>query len=86
MPEEVKDNQKSEIFTKVKEACQETIADWNREITAETKLDDLGMDEIDILDAVMNLEDTMDVDIDGQPEDFRTVQDICTAIEKAKVS
>jgi len=49
-------------------------------------IDDLGADSLDLADLVMAIEDKYEVDFSNEDADqFQTVTDVVTAIEKLKV-
>ena len=47
-----------------------------QEITADTTIDDLGVDSLDLVEAIMNIEDEFGITVDGdEAENFKTVGD-----------
>jgi len=72
-------------FEKVRESivnslqCEEGIVTQNASIT-----DDLGADSLDIMDLVIEIEDSFGIKIeDGRVKDIKTVGDIVSVIEES---
>lgn len=54
------------------------------DITADSTLDELGIDSIDAVDLAMNIEDEFEVEIpDDELENFKCVGDVVKFIEEA---
>lgn len=71
-----------DIFEKISKIIAEN-ADINPEIISpETTINELGLDSIDLVDLVMEIEDSFGVSIpDEEFENIRTVSDITDLIE-----
>ena len=52
-------------------------------ITAESTWDDLGLDSLDTVELVMNMEDAFGISLE-MTEDMKTVGDVVKAIDEAK--
>ena len=68
------------------EKCQRIIAESTENsldaISPETTLDELGLDSIDLVDLVMEIEQAFSVSVpDEEFENIKTVSDIVTLIE-----
>ena len=74
------------MFEEVKSAIVEALNVKEDEVTLEANLrDDLGIDSLDAVELVMELEDTFNVKIeDSEAQNFVTVKDIVDFIETAK--
>lgn len=63
-----------EIFLKISK---------NKNITPETSLKDLGIDSLDLVEIVMQIEDELGITFeDEEIENFKIVQDVYDSIEK----
>ena len=74
------------MFEEIKSAIVEALNVKEDEVTPEANLrDDLGIDSLDAVELVMELEDTFSVKIeDSEAQNFVTVKDIVDFIETAK--
>lgn len=71
------------VFEKIRAIICEQLEIEGGDITADTMLEDLGADYLDLVDIVMDLEDEFDVEItDETLEGFSTVGDIVSFIEE----
>ncbi len=59
----------------IKEVLSENMDIDPEKITAESTMDSLGIDSLDMVELVCELEDRMDIDF-GDPEDLNTVGDV----------
>ena len=56
-----------------------------KEITLETNLRSLGIDSLDLVEIVMDLEDKFEIEFSNEElNEFKTVSDVIDAIEKRK--
>ncbi|MBP3481239.1 MAG: acyl carrier protein [Clostridia bacterium] len=63
-------------FDKLKEILAEQLGVDEDSITAQTTIDDLGADSLDLVEAVMNIEEAFGVNIDDDEiENLKTVGD-----------
>ena len=63
-------------FDKLKEILAEQLGADEDSITAQTTIDDLGADSLDLVEAVMNIEEAFGVNIDDDEiENLKTVGD-----------
>lgn len=63
-------------FDKLKEILSEQLGVDEDSITAQTTIDDLGADSLDLVEAVMNIEEAFGVNIDdNEIENLKTVGD-----------
>ena len=63
-------------FDKLKEILAEQLGVDEDSITAQTNIDDLGADSLDLVEAVMNIEEAFGVNIDDDEiENLKTVGD-----------
>ena len=67
-----------EIFDKVKETVVTCLGVSESDVTMESSfIDDLGADSLDIVDLIMNLEETFNIEIpDSDAEKVATVGDV----------
>ena len=72
------------VLGKVKAILSEQFDVDEAELNEETRLDDdLGADSLDVVDLMMSLEDTFDVEIqDEDIEKIRTIGDLVAYIEE----
>ena len=71
------------VFEKVREILCEQLEIDPDEITLDTNIiDDLGADSLDVVDLVMSIEESFDIEIpDEEVENIKTVGDIVKYIE-----
>lgn len=71
------------VEDKVKKVIAEKLNVAIEEVVPEASLvDDLGADSLDLVELIMSMEDTFDVDIaDEQSEKLRTVKDVIEFLE-----
>lgn len=63
-------------FDKLKEILSEQLGVDEDSITTQTTIDDLGADSLDLVEAVMNIEEAFGVNIDdNEIENLKTVGD-----------
>jgi acyl carrier protein len=63
-------------FDKLKEILSEQLGVDEDRITVQTTIDDLGADSLDLVEAVMNIEEAFGVNIDdNEIENLKTVGD-----------
>ena len=70
-------------FDKVVEVLAEAKDLEAEKITMESTWDDLGLDSLDTVELVMNLEDAFSISLE-MSEDIKTVGDVVKAIDAAK--
>ena len=72
-----------EIFDKVKETVVTCLGVFESDVTMESSfIDDLGADSLDIVDLIMNLEETFNIEIpDSDAEKVATVGDVVDYIK-----
>ena len=68
---------------KIKEMLSERLGIPAEEITADSKFSDLGLDSLDTVELVMNMEDAFGISLE-MTEDMKTVGDVVNAIDAAK--
>ena len=75
-----------DIFKKVQELVADLQAVDEQEVTRNASLrDDLGADSLDLVELVMTLEETFEIEIaDEDGENFKTVGDVVDFVEKTK--
>ena len=71
------------ILDKIKELLAEKADIDTETVTAETKFSDLGIDSLDIVELLMNIEDEFGVSIEPD-ESLATVGDLIAKIEELK--
>ena len=71
------------VFDKIKDIIVEQLAVEEDAVTMEASItDDLGADSLDVVDLVMSIEESFDVEIpDEEVENIKTVGDIVKYIE-----
>ena len=71
------------VFDKIKDIIVEQLDVEEDAVTMEASItDDLGADSLDVVDLVMSIEDSFDVEIpDEEVENIKTVGDIVKYIE-----
>jgi acyl carrier protein len=72
------------IEERVRQIIAEQLDESDEEVTPEASfIDDLGADSLDIVELVMAMEETFDIEIpDEDAENIRTVQDAVNYIEE----
>lgn len=76
----------TEVFNKIREMISEQFGIEEEKITEQsTFLDDLAADSLDIVELVMQIEESFDIQIpDDAAEKMKTVQDMVTYIIENK--
>ncbi|MCD7775051.1 MAG: acyl carrier protein [Clostridiales bacterium] len=70
------------VFEKIRTIISEQLDIEEEEITMDTTLDDLGVDSLDLIDIVMDLEDEFDLEVpDDALERFTSVGDVVAFVE-----
>ena len=70
------------VFDKIKDIIVEQLDVEEDAVTMEAITDDLGADSLDVVDLVMSIEESFDVEIpDEEVENIKTVGDIVKYIE-----
>ena len=76
----------SDISADVLAIIVKKIPEENRVVTAGDRLEDLGLESVDFLELVFDLEEKFDIQVDYNAntaaEDFQTVQDVINTIEE----
>ena len=77
-----KEKTRDEIFKFLVEKELKNYTDYDSEfVTSDTEISELGLDSLDVLEAIMGAEEEFDIKIpDNQFQNARTVGDIVTAI------
>ena len=72
------------VFDKVKEIIIDQLDVEEDKVTAEASItEDLGADSLDVVDLVMSIEESFDIEIpDEEVENIKTVGDIVKLIDK----
>jgi len=73
------------IFEKVKEVLVKELTLGEDEITLESNFEELGIDSLDLVELVMQLEEEFDITIEESSE-LKTVQDVVEYIKTATVA
>jgi len=73
----------SMIFEKVKEILMKELNLSGEEVTMEASFEALGIDSLDLVELVMQLEEEFDISME-ETEEMKTVEDVVRYIEKAK--
>ena len=71
------------IFEKVKEILMKELNLSGEEVTMEASFEALGIDSLDLVELVMQLEEEFDITME-ETEGMKTVEDVVRYIEKAK--
>ncbi|SDI82953.1 MULTISPECIES: acyl carrier protein [Proteiniclasticum] len=71
------------IFEKVKEILMKELNLSGEEVTMEASFEALGIDSLDLVELVMQLEEEFDISME-ETEEMKTVEDVVRYIEKAK--
>lgn len=71
------------IFEKVKEILIKELNLSGEEVTMEASFEALGIDSLDLVELVMQLEEEFDISME-ETEEMKTVEDVVRYIEKAK--
>ncbi len=70
-------------FDKLKRILSEQLGIDEETITPETTIEDLGADSLDLVEAVMNIEEEFNIDIDdNEIENLKTVKDFLDYISQ----
>ncbi len=69
------------VFEKIAELIAEKIDMDASEIKAETTLEDLGIDSLDVTEIAMDIESEFDIEFEADAS-MKTVADIVAAVEK----
>lgn len=69
------------VFEKIAELIAEKIDMDASEIKAETTLEDLGIDSLDVTEIAMDIESEFDIEFEADTS-MKTVADIVAAVEK----
>ena len=65
------------VFEKIKSIVAGRLGLDEEEVTMSSTLDDLGIDDVDMLDIVLDIEEEFDISIENSDSDgFETVEDI----------
>ncbi len=70
------------IFEKVKEVLVKELTLGVDEVTLESNFEELGIDSLDLVELVMQLEEEFDITIE-ESEELKTVKDVVDYIQKA---
>lgn len=68
------------VFEKLTNIISENLGVDVEEIKLETSFEELGLDSLDIVELVMNIEEEFDIQIE-EGENFKTVGDVVSYIE-----
>lgn len=71
------------IFEKVKEILMKELNLSGEEVTLEASFEALGIDSLDLVELVMQLEEEFDINME-ETEGMKTVEDVVRYIETAK--
>lgn len=71
------------IFEKVKEILMKELNLSGEEVTMEASFEALGIDSLDLVELVMQLEEEFDISME-ETEEMKTVEDVVRYIEKAR--
>ncbi|WP_313119377.1 acyl carrier protein [Proteiniclasticum ruminis] len=71
------------IFEKVKEILMKELNLSGEEVTMEASFEALGIDSLDLVELVMQLEEEFDINME-ETEGMKTVEDVVRYIETAK--
>ena len=71
------------IFEKVKEILMKELNLSGEEVTMEASFEALGIDSLDLVELVMQLEEEFDISME-ETQEMKTVEDVVRYIEKAK--
>lgn len=71
------------IFEKVKEILVKELNLSGEEVTMEASFEALGIDSLDLVELVMQLEEEFDINME-ETEGMKTVEDVVRYIETAK--
>ena len=71
------------IFEKVKEILMKELNLSGEEVTMEASFEALGIDSLDLVELVMQLEEEFDISME-ETEGMKTVEDVVRYIETAK--
>ncbi|MCX7904032.1 MAG: acyl carrier protein [Caloramator sp.] len=69
------------VFERLRDIISENMGIEKEEITLETSFEDLGLDSLDLVELVMNVEDEFGIEIE-EGQNFCTVKDVVGYIEE----
>ncbi|MDO6354036.1 acyl carrier protein [Caloramator sp. CAR-1] len=69
------------VFERLRNIISENMGIEKEEITLETSFEDLGLDSLDLVELVMNVEDEFGIEIE-EGKNFNTVKDVVDYIEE----
>lgn len=70
-------------FDKIKEALSSKLK--GKELTLDSNLRDLGIDSLDVVDLIMDLEEELEIEFsDEELMSIHTMKDVCDLIDKKK--
>lgn len=69
------------VFERLRDIISENMGIEKEEITLETSFEDLGLDSLDLVELVMNVEDEFGIEIE-EGQNFNTVKDVVGYIEE----
>lgn len=70
-------------FDKIKEALSSKLK--GQELTLDSNLRDLGIDSLDVVDLIMDLEEELEIEFsDEELMSIHTMKDVCDLIDKKK--
>ena len=71
-------------FDKIKEALSSKLK--GKELTLDSNLRELGIDSLDVVDLIMDLEEELGIEFsDEELMSINTMKDVCDLIDKKKV-
>ncbi|SEF95086.1 acyl carrier protein [Caloramator fervidus] len=68
------------VFEKLREIISENMGIDKEDIKLDTSFEDLGLDSLDLVELVMNVEEAFGIEI-AEGEGFKTVKDVVDYIE-----
>ncbi len=72
-----------DYFDKIKEALSSKLK--GQELTLDSNLRDLGIDSLDVVDLIMDLEEELEIEFsDEELMSIHTMKDVCDLIDKKK--
>jgi acyl carrier protein len=69
------------VFERLREIISENMGMEKEEISLETSFEDLGLDSLDLVELVMNVEDAFGIEIE-EGQNFNTVKDVVDYIQE----